>query len=74
MFSRFGVDGQKTGFLPSKNSYYKNQMTTANNYKVCFSVPNSFFVVSLYNVLLLGKVKSSSAVPLVTSPPIIWCS
>ncbi|PZC71256.1 hypothetical protein B5X24_HaOG213742 [Helicoverpa armigera] len=47
--SRFGVDGQKTGFLPSKNSYYKNQMTTANNYKVFQKIPASSMILSNYD-------------------------
>ncbi|CAH0697214.1 unnamed protein product [Spodoptera exigua] len=47
--SRFGVDGQKTGFLPSKNSYYKNQMNTANNYKVFQKIPASSMILSNYD-------------------------
>ncbi|KAJ8715440.1 hypothetical protein PYW07_009922 [Mythimna separata] len=46
--SRFG-DGQKTGFLPSKNSYYKNQMTSANNYKVFQKIPASSMILSNYD-------------------------
>ncbi|CAB3257654.1 unnamed protein product [Arctia plantaginis] len=45
--SRFG-EGQKVGFLPSKNSYYKNQMG-AYNYKVFQKIPASSMILSNYD-------------------------
>lgn len=46
--SRFGADSQKMGYLPSKNSYYKNQLT-ANNYKVFQKIPASSMILSNYD-------------------------
>ncbi|XP_038219538.1 uncharacterized protein LOC119837834 [Zerene cesonia] len=45
--SRFGVGGQKVSYLPSKNSYYKNQM--ANNYKMFQKIPASSMILSNYD-------------------------
>ncbi|CAH0597888.1 unnamed protein product [Chrysodeixis includens] len=46
--SRFGANGAT--YLPSKNSYYKNQMTTAaNNYKVFQKIPASSMILSNYD-------------------------
>ncbi|XP_064074888.1 uncharacterized protein LOC113398107 [Vanessa tameamea] len=48
--SRFGVGGQKVSYLPSKNSYYKNQMTTTtNNYKIFQKIPASSMILSNYD-------------------------
>ncbi|KAG6459416.1 uncharacterized protein LOC115449453 [Manduca sexta] len=48
--SRFGMGGQKVAYLPSKNSYYKNQMVTAaNNYKVFQKIPASSMILSNYD-------------------------
>ncbi|CAG4979108.1 unnamed protein product [Colias eurytheme] len=45
--SRFGAGGQKVTYLPSKNSYYKNQMT--NNYKNFQKIPASSMILSNYD-------------------------
>ncbi|XP_072935356.1 uncharacterized protein Osi24 isoform X2 [Epargyreus clarus] len=45
--SRFGAGGQKVSYLPSKNSYYKNQMT--NNYKIFQKIPASSMILSNYD-------------------------
>ncbi|CAH4036941.1 unnamed protein product [Pieris brassicae] len=45
--SRFGPGGQKVSYLPSKNSYYKNQMT--NNYKNFQKIPASSMILSNYD-------------------------
>ncbi|CAK1541105.1 unnamed protein product [Leptosia nina] len=45
--SRFGMGGQKVSYLPSKNSYYKNQMT--NNYKMFQKIPASSMILSNYD-------------------------
>ncbi|XP_075986758.1 protein Osi24 [Anticarsia gemmatalis] len=47
--SRFGADSQKMGYLPSKNSYYKNQMSATNNYKVFQKIPASSMILSNYD-------------------------
>ncbi|CAH0721064.1 unnamed protein product, partial [Brenthis ino] len=47
--SRFGVGGQKASYLPSKNSYYKNQMATNNNYKIFQKIPASSMILSNYD-------------------------
>ncbi|CAH2097115.1 unnamed protein product [Euphydryas editha] len=47
--SRFGVGGLKVSYLPSKNSYYKNQVTTSNNYKIFQKIPASSMILSNYD-------------------------
>ncbi|XP_052745048.1 uncharacterized protein LOC112056885 [Bicyclus anynana] len=48
--SRFGAGGQKVTYLPTKNSYYKNQMsTTSNNYKIFQKIPASSMILSNYD-------------------------
>ncbi|VVC93257.1 unnamed protein product [Leptidea sinapis] len=45
--SRFGPGGQKVSYLPSKNNYYKNQMT--NNYKNFQKIPASSMILNNYD-------------------------
>ncbi|XP_039760807.1 uncharacterized protein LOC120634360 [Pararge aegeria] len=47
--SRFGAGGQKVSYLPTKNSYYKNQMTTSNSYKIFQKIPASSMILSNYD-------------------------
>ncbi|XP_013142897.1 PREDICTED: uncharacterized protein LOC106106784 [Papilio polytes] len=47
--SRFGASGQKVSYLPSKNSYYKNQMSNTNNYKIFQKIPSSSVILSNYD-------------------------
>ncbi|XP_004926131.1 uncharacterized protein LOC101743499 [Bombyx mori] len=47
--SRYGAGGPKVTYLPSKNSYYKNQMSTANNYKIFQKIPASSMILSNYD-------------------------
>ncbi|CAH2059550.1 unnamed protein product, partial [Iphiclides podalirius] len=46
--SRFGAGGQKVSYLPTKNSYYKNQMS-GNNYKIFQKIPSSSMILSNYD-------------------------
>lgn len=45
--SRFGA--QKVSYLPSSNSYYKNQLAAGNNYKVFQRIPASSMILSNYD-------------------------
>ncbi|CAG4964276.1 unnamed protein product [Parnassius apollo] len=47
--SRFGAGGQKVSFLPTKNSYYKNQMSNSNNYKIFQKIPSSSMILNNYD-------------------------
>ncbi|CAK1594321.1 unnamed protein product [Parnassius mnemosyne] len=47
--SRFGAGGQKVSYLPTKNSYYKNQMSNSNNYKVFQKIPSSSMILNNYD-------------------------
>ncbi|XP_068625391.1 uncharacterized protein Osi24 [Battus philenor] len=47
--SRFGAGGQKVSYLPTKNGYYKNQMTNTNNYKIFQKIPSSSVILSNYD-------------------------
>ncbi|XP_045780321.1 uncharacterized protein LOC123877551 [Maniola jurtina] len=47
--SRFGPGGAKVSYLPTKNGYYKNQMSTSNNYKIFQKIPASSMILSNYD-------------------------
>ncbi|CAG9569478.1 unnamed protein product [Danaus chrysippus] len=47
--SRFGAGGQKVSYLPTKNGYYKNQMSSGNNYKIFQKIPASSMILSNYD-------------------------
>ncbi|GBP35616.1 hypothetical protein EVAR_33818_1 [Eumeta japonica] len=48
--TRYGFGGQRVTYLPTKNGYYRNQLTSAsNNYKVFQKIPSSSMILSNYD-------------------------